>query len=71
MDEQEHMAARPTWECRTCGDAWPCGVARKQMLDEMDATALRITIWLQMEEAAEDMPGMSAGEMFDRFLSWA
>lgn len=70
MDD-EHMAARPTWDCRTCGEAWPCEVAQKQMIGEMDPTQLRIFVWMQMEEAAEDIPGMKAGEMFERFLAWA
>jgi hypothetical protein len=70
VDLPEHTAARPLWECRWCGRAWPCEPARDRMLIEMDQVSLAIFMWLNLEEAAADMPREPASELFERFVHW-
>ena len=66
----EHMAERPSWDCLQCGKPWPCDAAREQMTGEMDSTQLRIFMWLTLEQAAAQLPGLPVSEAYDRFLAW-
>ncbi|GAB1642977.1 hypothetical protein [Krasilnikovia sp. MM14-A1259] len=66
----EHIEERPTWDCRVCGDPWPCNPARERLAAELSPTALRINMWTRMEVAIGDLPPEPAGELFDRFLRW-
>jgi hypothetical protein len=66
----EHTAERPSWDCRACEKPWPCDPAREQLAAEMEPTQLRIFMWLNIEEAADQLTDMPAGEMFARFLAW-
>jgi hypothetical protein len=67
---QEHFAVRPSWDCGTCEKPWPCDPARERLSAEMDATQLRIFMWLNLEQAAEQLPGLAVDEAFHRFLAW-
>jgi hypothetical protein len=69
-DLSDHVAERPSWDCKRCGRAWPCAPARERLVLEMDPTGLAMYAWGNLEEAAGDMPGMPVGEMFERFLAW-
>jgi hypothetical protein len=71
MAEVEHNADRPSWDCRACHDPWPCAPARARMLDEMSSIELAMFCWANLEEAAGDMPQMTAAEAFDRFMNWS
>ncbi len=67
----EHIPIRNAWLCTRCLIDWPCVPARRKLLDgEMDGTTLRIYMWLQLEQAAMEMPDAPAGELFERFLHW-
>lgn len=66
----EHIEARPTWDCRACGEPWPCPDAQTELKAQMSPTSVRIHMWLRLEVAAEDMPTATALDMFDRFLRW-
>lgn len=72
-----HLAMRPLWRCRACGEPWPCRPARASLLSEYhaDRTALLIYLATMMYEASAQLrqldPQVSATEMTDRFLSWA
>ena len=66
----EHVAHRPSWDCRACGKPWPCPVARERLASELDSIQLALYAWVNLEEAAGDMPLMPAGEAFQRFLAW-
>jgi len=44
--------------------------ARKSLQEEMDRTQLAIYCWVNLEEAAQDLPTTPASEFFDRFLAW-
>jgi hypothetical protein len=66
----EHAAERPSWNCRQCGDPWPCGPARGALLAEMDCVSLAIFMWLSLEEAVHDMPSWSPPDLYARFIEW-
>lgn len=70
MSPVEHLADRPSWDCRSCGKSWPCDPARESLKAEMDRIQLAIYCWVNLEEAARDMPTVPASEFFDRFLAW-
>jgi hypothetical protein len=64
------VAARPSWDCRRCGKAWPCDPARELLAAELDRISLAIFMWVNLEEAVGDLPRGPASELFDRFISW-
>ena len=33
----EHVAKRPSWDCRLCAKPWPCDPAREALAIEMTA----------------------------------
>ena len=66
----EHVAERPSWDCRVCGKAWPCDPAREALLIEMDRVALAIYMWLNLEEAVLETSLGPASELFERFIRW-
>lgn len=68
--DDEHIAGRPSWDCRRCGRPWPCDAAREALIIEMDQVGLAIYMWVVLEEAAWDMPHGLAPELYERFLSW-
>lgn len=70
MVTDEHVAHRPSWDCRVCGRPWPCGPAREALVAQLDSMQLAIYAWVNLEEAVGDLPAMPAAEAFDRFLGW-
>ncbi|MEV6343860.1 hypothetical protein [Actinoplanes sp. NPDC051851] len=67
---EEHLAARPSWDCRACGRPWPCDPARELLIHSHSRVDLAVVMWNHLEEAARDMPHAPASELFDRFLRW-
>ena len=70
MVDAEHTADRPSWDCRCCGKPWPCDPAREQLVAELSPVRLAMYCWVNLEEAAGDLPDMPVAEAFDRFLAW-
>lgn len=68
--ENEHIAARPSWDCVACDKPWPCDPAREFLVWEMDTVRLSVYLWGSLEEAVGDLPAMPAAEAFDRFMAW-
>ncbi len=66
----EHIAARPSWDCLSCGKAWPCDPAREDLVTQLDPVQLAIYLWINLEEAAGDLPDMPVAEAFARFIAW-
>lgn len=66
----EHVPLRPSWDCAACGRPWPCAPAREALAREMDVVQMAGHLWSQLEEAAGEIPGATAGDLFDRFLAW-
>ena len=67
---EDHTAERPSWDCRSCGKPWPCDPARERLIAELDRVQLAIYMWVNLEEAAHDMPKGPADELFERFIKW-
>jgi hypothetical protein len=72
----EHLWVRPSWDCRICGQTWPCATAKESLIGEYQRFPTVLTIYLfgQMATAFDDL--MSHGEspppdLYERFLSWA
>lgn len=66
----EHLAGRPFWDCRDCGQPWPCTEAKKQLLATLSPTQLSIHGMSRLEVAARDLPTMTISDAFERFVSW-
>jgi hypothetical protein len=68
----DHLPERPTWECKSCGDQWPCGPAREGLLGEYatDPVALAIRMWGHLEDYSMDAGAGPLQGAWNRFLSW-
>jgi hypothetical protein len=65
-----HTAERPSWDCRSCGNPWPCDHARERLVTTMDRIDLAISMWASLEVACSDIPDGPPAELFDRFIKW-
>lgn len=67
-----HIPLRPAWSCSSCAIPWPCPRKRERLLAAyLDSpVSLRVNMSLRLADAAEDLRGLSAGALFDRFLAW-
>ncbi|WP_436522478.1 hypothetical protein [Actinoplanes sp. HUAS TT8] len=69
-----HLAVRPQWTGRACGDSWPCLTARTSLLYEYRAfpSLLRVHLSTRMYEAFEDLAtrGETPLDLYQRFLAW-
>jgi hypothetical protein len=70
MTDGEHLPARPSWDCRVCGQRWPCATAQTLLVRAHGQVELAVLMWDYLEEAARDMPHAPASDLFDRFLHW-
>lgn len=66
----EHLADRPSWDCRQCLKPWPCDPAREAFKATMTSVERAILMWTYLENGAEELRGMPLGEIFDRFIAW-
>ena len=66
----EHIAGRPSWDCRLCSRPWPCDPAREAMMTTMTRVERAVLMWVYLEVAAEDIRGMPMNEIFTRFIRW-
>jgi hypothetical protein len=70
MTDVEHVAARPSWDCRKCGKPWPCTPAKRKLLDTLSPTQLVLQMWVYLEDAAIELQLVDFRETFHRFISW-
>jgi len=68
----EHVPARPLWTCAVCPGPWPCPTRRRQLLAEYAAApaALGVYLALCLADAADDLVGVPAEQLYTRFLGW-
>jgi hypothetical protein len=68
------MAARPSWDCRVCGDPWPCASAKVAMTEEYQCFPSLLLLFLvsTYQEARETL-GYSDRpvDLFERIVGWA
>lgn len=72
----EHVAERPSWDCRVCGQPWPCAVAKVDLAEQFARRPTALTLYLSanLYEAIEDMRVATRGSpagLSGRFLDWA
>jgi hypothetical protein len=67
-----HRPRRPSWLCTSCGQPWPCLVARQELLREhADArVSLALDLARDFGDAVGDLPGLPVPELYVRFLGW-
>ncbi len=70
-----HSGERPTWDCESCGQPWPCANAKEQLLQEFHGypSVLAVYMSAQMCEAVLDLTAHGAeppADLYERFLSW-
>jgi hypothetical protein len=70
QSDTEHVCERPSWECRACGDPWPCRTARVSLSDGADRVMLTMYMWSHLDLALTELPPGPPAELFDRFLRW-
>ncbi|GAB1641737.1 hypothetical protein KRMM14A1259_21600 [Krasilnikovia sp. MM14-A1259] len=76
MPRTDHQAERPSWDCRTCGRAWPCAAAKVELAEQYQGFPTGLTVYLAscLVEAIDDRAAgtdRAAADLYDRFLGWA
>jgi hypothetical protein len=70
----EHVPGRPSWDCEACGEPWPCGPAKVELVEEYgdDRTSLAVYLAAQLQAAIDDYTNTAAPvpPLFDRFFGW-
>jgi hypothetical protein len=68
---RRHILVRPEWVCGWCAEPWPCPWARAFMLEDFpDLTRVSEHMSTLMQDAARELPGITAAELWERFLGW-
>jgi hypothetical protein len=72
----EHLHGKPTWNCRTCTQPWPCPTARADLTEEFREFPSVLTVYMaaQMHEALSDLASetrqQTPRDLYARFLGW-
>lgn len=68
----EHIAQRPKWLCRTCGEPWPCEPAQVDLTEEFAGMSPSLGMYLtgQWISAAADLPDTDVAELYQRIVGW-
>ena len=73
----EHRPGRPHWHCTTCGQAWPCRTAKRDLrraATDGRPEEVRRALDAARRDAERDFEvlGILAeqGDLHDRFLAW-
>lgn len=67
-----HQPIRPDWTCAGCGAPWPCPTRKRQLIAHYHQTPVSLMVYLAgfFVEACQDLPGVLAGMLHERFLAW-
>ena len=72
--KREHVPRRPAWECRRCGETWPCAGAKTDLLTEYADCLGQLVLYLALQkwDAFEDYATSSAvpPDLDERFIDW-
>ncbi|GGN59601.1 hypothetical protein GCM10010112_14810 [Actinoplanes lobatus] len=63
-----HQPNPCTYDCRGCGEPWPCGRARAYLLATNDRVSLLLRMAIELEEASLVLTGE---DLYQRFVLWA
>ncbi|MGC9670621.1 hypothetical protein ACNTMW_29260 [Planosporangium sp. 12N6] len=67
-----HRPLSLTWRCAGCGVPWPCPTRRGQLLAEYDRAPVSLALLMggYFLDAAAELIGEPAGDLYDRFMGW-
>jgi hypothetical protein len=71
----EHLGERPEWDCRVCGQPWPCAAAKVELGEQYQRNPAALNVFLGscMLAAIDDCAAGQGGppaDLFERFLGW-
>lgn len=71
----EHQGERPDWDCRVCGERWPCATAKAELAGQYQDFPHGLVLYLGscLTEAIDDWAAGSGGtpvNVYERFLGW-
>ena len=71
----EHVYARPSWDCAVCGQAWPCAIAKVELLEQYGRSRTALSIYLAscLHDAIDDAAahgGRCPADLYDLMLGW-
>jgi hypothetical protein len=72
----DHQGERPDWDCRVCGEPWPCAVAKVELAEQYQKFphGLSVLLGSYLIEAIDDWAAGSStvpAALYERFLGWA
>jgi hypothetical protein len=70
----EHAADRSSWDCRACGEPWPCAPAKVLLNEEFrgDLSTLILFLVSTFYEATDSYADREAPpDLYGRFVIWA
>ncbi|GAA4609264.1 hypothetical protein GCM10023107_90770 [Actinoplanes octamycinicus] len=70
-----HQGERPSWDCKACGEPWPCAVAKVELAEQYQRFphGLAVLLGSYLIEAIDDWAAGSGGsppDLYERFLGW-
>ncbi|WP_433459674.1 hypothetical protein [Micromonospora sp. CA-248212] len=70
-----HVPRRPEWTCRSCEQdtPWPCAPARVRLAEAYGRDRIGLSMYVGSLHAVAviELPAIPAGELYERFVSWA
>ncbi|MET8147605.1 hypothetical protein ACIBSW_06730 [Actinoplanes sp. NPDC049668] len=71
----EHQGIRPGWDCKVCGESWPCAVAKVELAEQYQKfpTGLAVYLGSCLIEAIDDCAAGTGGlppDLYGRFIGW-
>ncbi|MEV4283656.1 hypothetical protein [Actinoplanes xinjiangensis] len=70
----EHAADRSSWDCRVCGQPWPCAPAKVTLKEDFREQRSSLLVFLvsTFYEAVDSYAGRGApADLYGRFVIWA
>lgn len=71
--DQGHLPQRPSWQCTSCDQPWPCPPARVQLGEAYagDPFGLAMYAATLLEQAAAEVDNhVTPRELYERFVAW-
>lgn len=67
-----HPPSRPSWDCASCRQPWPCHVSRVELAERYarDRVGLAVYVGMQLDHAVREMTAADAGDLYERFVAW-
>ena len=70
-----HQGERPAWDCKVCGEPWPCAVAKVELAEQYRKFQYGLSLLLgsYLIEAIDDYSARTSGgppDLYGRFLGW-